>query len=136
MNEVWIYSTGTFLYCLFHLTALVLAVVYWKRCPIVCALVLAGGLLNLLALGARIVLPMIWFQHFDDRVTFALVNLGIGLVNISGSALYLIAIFTGRSRSAPRRTHLLPREDDDWNRPATLPRKTEGGGTGIQEYEP
>jgi hypothetical protein len=138
MNEIWIYSIGTLLYCLFHATALILSLVYWKRYPMVCVMVLAGSLLNLLALGARIAFPMIWFRRIDaldDRMTFAFINLGISLVNLSGSALYLMAIFTGRSRYTPRRTHSVPREDDDWDRPAALSTNSEPGSTGIQEQK-
>lgn len=136
MNEAWIYSIVTLLYCLFHLTALILSLVYWKRHAMVCLLVLAGSLLNLSALSVRIVLPMIWFQHFDDRMTFAFINLGISLVAVFGSALYLTAIFTGRGRYTPLWTHPLPREDDDWDRPPALPTESEPGSTGIQKHKP
>jgi hypothetical protein len=136
MNEAWVYSIGTFLYFIFHLTALILSLVFWRRHPTVCVLVLAGSLLNLLALGVRMVFPMIWFRLFEDRMTFAFINLSINLVNLSGSALYLIAIFTGRSRYAPRRAHFVPPEDDDWDRPAPPPAKTQSGSTGIQTHTP
>jgi hypothetical protein len=97
MNEAWVYSIGTLFFGLFHLAALTLAIVNWKQYPTVCLLVLAGSLLNLSAIGARIALPTIWFQLFHDRLIFAFLNLGISLVNLSGSALYLIAIFAERS---------------------------------------
>jgi hypothetical protein len=119
MNEAWVYSIGTLFFGLFHLAALTLAIVNWKQYPTVCLLVLAGSLLNLSAIGARIALPTIWFQLFHDRLIFAFLNLGISLVNLSGSALYLIAIFAERS-SYPAR-HPLPRDDDDWDRRAAFP---------------
>ena len=86
MNELWVYSLGSLLDGILHLTALVLSLVYWKRYPTVCILVMAGSLLNLVGMGGRIVLPGIWFRHGQDRMTYAIINLGVSLVNLSGGS--------------------------------------------------
>jgi hypothetical protein len=117
-----LYAITAFLYCLFHLVALLLSVVYWKRCPKACALVLVGAVLNLLVSGVRFTLPVI-FQLFQEHMGFGLFNLGISCVNLFGSSLYLTAIFTGRR---PDRSRLDADDDDDyWDRPASSPRDRE-----------
>ncbi len=128
------YMLSTALFCAFHATALVLSLVYWKRYPNVCVLVLAGSLLNLLATVTRSVLPMMWFRHFDDQLSFGFANLGISLVNVLASGLYLLAIFTGRTTCTPRSERPTRRYvDDDWDRPATPPPAVGPGNTGIQQ---
>src|SRR5688572_25690786 len=118
-----IFTISSLLYFLLHLTALILSLVFWRRYPKVCLLVLIGSLLNLTALAARTVLPMIWLFRFEERVGFALMNLALSFVNIFGSALYLVAVFAERSDDRPRRPYWPPRDneladgrtkDDDW----------------------
>jgi hypothetical protein len=133
MNQTWVFSVISLAYCIFHLTALTLSLVFWKRHPKVCGLVLAGSILNLLALGARQLLPTVFFPIFGEM--FALFHLGISFVSLSGASLYLLAIFTGRRPDAPRGGRLWPDEDDDWDRPASRPSKSERGSTGIRDYE-
>ena len=122
MNGSWVFSLITLLYCVFHLIALTLALTFWRRHPKVCGLVLAGAILNLSAMSTRLFLPM---MRFHDPMGFAFIHLGIGLVNICGSSLYLAAIFTGRR---PNRSRLdeYDDDDDDWNQPTpkSAPRST------------
>src|SRR5262245_36600015 len=133
--ETWIYSTASLLHGLLHLAALILSLVFWRRHPKVCALVLAGSVLSMFVVVARTVLPMLWFRNFDDRMTFAFISLGMSLLGMVGIGLYLTAIFTGRGAHVPQRLRPARREDDDWDRPAPVPPKSAEGGTGIQEYQ-
>ena len=129
MNN-WSHSILSLLYLAFHIVALVLSAAFWKRCPKACAFVMAGGLLNVVAAGARIAWPM-FFQFFHDQFSFALFNLAIGIVNLIGSALYLTAIFTGRS---PARS--FPYEDeDDWDRPAPVRKRSEPRSDWFRETD-
>jgi hypothetical protein len=113
--DAWIYSAVPLLYCVFHFIALLLSVIFWKRFPKACVLLMAGALLNLLASGARFATPVI-FRHLQDHTGFTIFGLGISLVNLLGSSLYLTAIFKGRR---PDRSRLDADDDDDWDRPAS-----------------
>ena len=123
------YTITLLLYCAFHVTALVLSLAYWKRYPNVCVLVLAGSLLNLFALGIRIAMYIFDIPFFDLMFGFGFINLGIGVVSVAGSGLYLLAIFTGRTPYTPRPPR--PYEEEDWDRPAKP--NSQPGSTGIKE---
>jgi hypothetical protein len=120
------------LFALFYITALILAIVYWRRCSSACALVLTGSLLNLLIMVGRFVLPLA-LGGADP----ALFNVGFFVLNVlslGGHGLILGAVFAGRrdaydEAARPRR----PRADDgeDWDRPA--PKPPPADSTGIQE---
>ena len=132
MNESWIFALSGILYLLFHVTALILSIVFWRRHPKVCLLVLIGSVLNLFAHGVRIALPTV-FRNLDIMASFALVNLGISCVAITGSSLYLAAIFIGRGAEFPHRLSASLRSEDDWQPRQVPPRHVERGSTGIQE---
>jgi len=132
MSESWIFSLSAILYILFHVTALILSIVFWRRHPRVCMLVLIGSLLNLFAHGVRIALPTV-FRNLDIIASFALINFGISCVSIAGSSLYLAAIFVGRGAQFPHRLSASLRSEDDWPPRQVPPRHVERGSTGIQE---
>ena len=130
MNN-WSSSILSLLYLAFHIVALVLSAAFWRRCPKACALVMAGGLLNVVAAGVRLVAPMFHLQMFRDQMSFALFYLAIGIVNLLGSALYLTAVFTGRStaRAFPYD------DDDDWDRSAPVPKQAEPRSSWFRETD-
>jgi hypothetical protein len=132
MNESLIFSLSGILYLLFHVTALTLSIVFWRRHPKVCILVLIGSLLNLFAHGVRIALPVV-FRNLDVMASFALINFGISCVSIAGSSLYLAAIFIERGAEFPHRLSASRRSEDDWQPRQVPPRHVERGSTGIQE---
>jgi hypothetical protein len=113
------------LYVLLHLTGLILALVYWRRCPKPCALLLAASLLSLLGSLTRVGLLLVGagdnFPFFRTPAASILQWIAYGLM--------LVAIFAGRNE--PRRLPPRPlQDDDDWEpKPPTSTRDT----TGIQK---
>ncbi len=111
------------LFALLHVTGLLLAVVYWRRCPSACALLLGASLLNLIASISRIAMICIGEVPF-----FAFT--GLSILSWLGYGLMLMAVFAGRTE--PARLPRLDSEDDDWapSRKASGPATD---STGIQE---
>lgn len=118
------------LFVLLHLAALILSLVYWRRCPSACALLLPASIMNLAAALGRICLPFL-LQHAEAAFLNAFM-LGLTALNWLGYALMLMAIFAGRNEPTrlPPRLSRPHEEDDDWHAPA--PKPPTPPSTGIQ----
>lgn len=123
------------LYALLYLTALALALIYYRRCPAACSLVITASALNLTATAARLFVQFFWLPRDGDFATFGVIMAGLGLLNWVGYGLMVVAVFVGRQPPAreryPARSEPL---DDDWDHPvpaSSAPK--EADRTGIQE---
>lgn len=120
------------LYALLHLTALILALVYYRRCPSACGLVLVASSLNLTVTIARVAYQMVWPPRDGNFMMFGTIMAGFNIVNWIAYGLMIVAVFVGRHPPTPtpyRPARPDPR-DEDWDEPpAALPPES----TGIQK---
>jgi hypothetical protein len=118
------------LFALLHATGLILAVVYWRRCPSACALLLGASLLNLIVSASRIALQI----GRGDFPFFGVAFTGLSILSWIAYGLMLMAVFAGRNEPTrlPPRIRRPDPEDDDWAPPAKAPAPTTDS-TGIQE---
>ncbi len=122
------------LHALLHMTALILALVYYRRCPGACPLVVAASLMNLAVTVGRVVVQTVWLPRDGDFATFGILMAGFSLVNWAAYGLMIVAVFVGRNPPAPapyRSARDDGMDDDDWSPPAAAPQKAPEG-TGIQ----
>src|SRR4029077_6353760 len=99
-----------------------------------CNLVILAALLGILAMLGRTGFQM-WFLRGDaDPRMFGYVMMGFSGVGWVSRGLLIVAVFAGRNPPTPtpyRPDRFDPRDDDEWDRPAAAPKKTEDA-TGIQ----
>jgi hypothetical protein len=125
IREVFLFSI---LFGLLYFAGIVLALVYWRRCPAICSLVFAASLLHLISS---------WIQFVGDPAGIPHMLPIVGSVSTAGIiewvayGLMLVAVFTGRNELA--RPRPIP-VDDDWTPPKSLGTKPES--TGIQQRKP
>ena len=117
------------LFVLLHFVGLILALVYWQRCPAACSLLFTGSILNLIGSIGRIGLPFVVAP--GGLPFFGTVMSGLTFLNWLGYGLLLMAIFAGRNEP----THLparsprpLPDDDDEFG----VPPGSTTDRTGIQ----
>jgi uncharacterized protein with PQ loop repeat len=120
------------LFMLMHLTALILALVYHRRCPAACRLVILASVLNLVATPGVFVGQMI-SVHGEGAIRMQLMIVFVfAFISWIAYGLLLVAVFAGRNQRAPQRSRHDPLgEDDDWDRPVAAPKPR--AVTGIQE---
>lgn len=116
------------LFVLLHLAALVLSLVYWRRCPAACSLLFPAAIMSLIGSVGRIGLP---FILPPGEAFFGNILTGLTVLNWLGYGLMLMAIFAGRNEPTrpPRAPRSLPDDDDDdddWL-PPKLPLPPPGG---------
>jgi hypothetical protein len=123
-------------FCLLHLLALILAIVFFKRCPAASALVLGAVLMNGLATVGRVAFNYFLRDGAFPMQFFGILNWAIAIVNFIGYGLLIIAAFVGRTTpTQPRRPTAPPADtddDDDWEKPVSPPKSS--GSTGIEQH--
>ncbi len=85
---------------LVYFVGLILAVIFWQRCPGPCALTLAGTGLLLLVAVVHTVLIQILLHMRAEHWIFTGVGLVSSLLSAVGMALCLAAVFVGRGGDA------------------------------------
>jgi hypothetical protein len=116
-------------YALLHLAGLMLALVYWRRCPKACTLLFTASSLGLLTMTL-----LALFFGKEEREKFLGPAMGIASVSqwISHGIL-LVAVFAGRNDERPRQARpprpFSDHDDDDWRPPKPKP---PADSTGIQ----
>jgi hypothetical protein len=113
------------LFLLLHLAALILALVYYRRCPAACGLVITASIMNLAVTVARLLV-----QFFPEMPMVRLFTV-FAMINWVAYGLMLVAVFVGRNQPAPT-PFRDPRQDDDddWDQPPAPPPTNQS--TGIQ----
>jgi hypothetical protein len=121
------------LFGLLHVTAVILALAYWRRYSSACALLLAGAILNLLVALARFALPAV-LRPGNDAFSFTLAFSALSIVSLLGYGLMLMAVFAGRSAASlpPSRPRAVPESDEQWEQPEPEPPPD---STGIEEHK-
>jgi hypothetical protein len=117
------------LFAFVHLAGVILAIIFWRRCPTACALLLCASLLYLLVSVSYLVLNRFLAFNFPGWV-----HDGLGILDLIAYTLILVAVVANRddpARLPPRRRRHEPDDDDDWDRPAKPPAPADS--TGIQE---
>jgi hypothetical protein len=130
MEAVNVFSTFLFpvLYSLLDLIAIVLAIIFYRRSPGACLLVIVAAVVNILVSLVRGAFQM-WMLRDMEPQLIGYVFMGFSAVNWVAYALMIVAVFVGRHAPTPYRRD---RDvDRDWDRPA--PARKAGDGTGIQE---
>src|SRR5438132_5007540 len=87
------------LFALLYLTALILALVYYRRCPAACSLVVSASILNLAITVMRVAYQTMGLRDGDFR-TFSIVMTGLAVGNWVAYGLMIIAVFVGRHQMA------------------------------------
>jgi hypothetical protein len=90
---------------LVYLAAIFLALTFWRRCPVPCALTLgAVVLLFVVSIGQMLVTNFLFprdgsgLSSGDRMTTFAVVNIAAGILRAIGFGLVVAAVFHGRNR--------------------------------------
>ncbi len=76
--------------------AIVLAVVRWQQHPVASALVLSGGIIELMLRAAYVAMPRLMHERGMAAPTLAVLYGALGLVGVAGSALIVAAVFVER----------------------------------------
>jgi hypothetical protein len=106
------------LFALLYLTTLVLALVFYRRCPAACGVVMTASLISLTATVARAIFQLTFSPIDLPRMTYVLVLFAFSMVNWLGHGLMIVAVFVGRN--PPDRFRAMRRfadEDEDWDKP-------------------
>ncbi len=123
------------LFVLLHLTALILALVYYRRCPAACGLVILASTLGLVVTIGRVSFQLLLIHGDGNPQMFSLAMLGFNIGSWFAYGLLIVAVFAGRNQPPAQRSRLDPLDDDDdWDRPAVATKLP--GATGIQERKP
>jgi hypothetical protein len=90
---------------LVYLGAVLLALTFWRRCPVPCALTLGGVVLLFLVSIGQMLLNNLLFARdgsglsSGDRMTvLTVVNIAAGILRALGFGLVVAAVFHGRNR--------------------------------------
>lgn len=97
---------------LLHFLGVMLAIIYWRRCPTACALLFIASVLSMLASVNVYTLPFVWEGGHGGQIA----ALAAIFVRWIAHGLMLVAIFAGR-KEPPLKESRTPRplpDDDDW----------------------
>ena len=107
------------LFALLHLTALILALVFYRRAPAACGLVMTASIMSLTATVARATFQWMFSPIDLPRMTYTLFLFACSMVAWLGYGLMIVAVFVGRTPPNHfRAMQMLDDEDDDWRNPA------------------
>ena len=127
------------MFVLLHLTALVLALVFYRRCPSACGLVVISSMMSLSVTIARAAFQFLWLHNPENRMAFGLVMSGFAGVSWIAYGLLIVAVFVGRTPPTPtpyRSAQTLDDDDDEWNPPAAAPAAQAPDSAGFRHRDP